>query len=312
VREAFVKLPETLAALRTSLLEQQIADALLEAEAKAQKTTVKKLSETEMKRRVANPAESQIKALYDANREAVGEKTLAQVRPQIIAFLRREPEQKALWDFVEILKHKHKVIIGKDVNALNLKPADILATVGGKQITAQNFEEKARQNLYETQIEIYDQASDVLEQTVYSALISAEAKRLGVQPEDFIVREITDKMKDYSQEERAQLESALQKRLFEKYKAKILLREPAPFAQKISVDDDPARGNPKAPVTVVMFTDFQCPACSATHPVLENVLTEYGDKVRFVVRDFPLTQIHANSFNAAQAAGAANAQGKFF
>ncbi len=104
----------------------------------------------------------------------------------------------------------------------------------------------------------------------------------------------------------------MQKRLFEKYNAKILLREPAPFVQKISVDDDPARGIPKAPVMVVMFTDFQCPACSATHPVLQNVLAEYGDKVRLVVRDFPLTQIHNNSLKAAQAAAAANAQGKFF
>ncbi len=312
VREGFVKLPETIAALRTTLLEQQIADALLETEAKAQKTTVKKLSETEIKRRVANPTEAQIKALYDANREALGEKTLAQVRPEIVAFLRREPEQKALHDYIEILKTKHKVITGKDVNAPNLKPANILETIGGKQITAQSFEEKARLNLYETQIEVYDQVSDALEQMIYSALISAEAKRLGIQPEDFIAREITGKMKDYSQEERAQLESALQKRLFEKYNAKILLREPAPFVQKISVDDDPTRGNPKAPVTVVMFTDFQCPACSATHPVLQSVLAAYGDKVRLVVRDFPLTQIHNNSFNAAQAAGAANAQGKFF
>ncbi len=61
-----------------------------------------------------------------------------------------------------------------------------------------------------------------------------------------------------------------------------------------------------------MFTDFQCPACSATHPVLQKVLAEYGAKIRFVVRDFPLTQLHSNAFIAAQAADAANAQGKFF
>jgi protein-disulfide isomerase len=61
-----------------------------------------------------------------------------------------------------------------------------------------------------------------------------------------------------------------------------------------------------------MFTDFQCSACSATHPLLKQVMAEYPGKVRFVVRDFPLESIHENAFNAARAANAANKQGKFF
>jgi protein-disulfide isomerase len=60
-----------------------------------------------------------------------------------------------------------------------------------------------------------------------------------------------------------------------------------------------------------MFTDFQCSACSKTHPILQELLRPYGNKVRFVVRDFPLP-MHPDSLNAAEAAGAANAQGKFF
>jgi len=61
-----------------------------------------------------------------------------------------------------------------------------------------------------------------------------------------------------------------------------------------------------------MFTDFQCPACSGTHPVLKQTLATYGDKIHFVVRDFPLENIHKNAFQAALAANAARAQGKFF
>ncbi|HEU0251576.1 MAG TPA: thioredoxin domain-containing protein, partial [Pyrinomonadaceae bacterium] len=64
-------------------------------------------------------------------------------------------------------------------------------------------------------------------------------------------------------------------------------------------------------VTVVEFTDFECPACAAMHPVLEDVLRSYGTKVRFVVRDFPLNQ-HEFARKAAEAANAAHAQGKFF
>jgi protein-disulfide isomerase len=90
-----------------------------------------------------------------------------------------------------------------------------------------------------------------------------------------------------------------------------LITEPPQPVQNISVDDDPARGSVNAPVTIVEFTDFQCPACAAMHPVLEEVLKSYGDKVRFVVRDFPLNQ-HENARKAAEAADAANEQGKFF
>ncbi|MGI8848923.1 MAG: DsbA family protein, partial [Pyrinomonadaceae bacterium] len=123
---------------------------------------------------------------------------------------------------------------------------------------------------------------------------------------------VTDKMREFSAEEREQLQTTFQKRLFQKYNAKILLKEQEPIAQNISTDDDPAQGKQNAPVTIVMFTDFQCPACAAVHPILKNILAQYGDKARLVVRDFPLTTIHENAFQAALAANAANAQGKFF
>jgi len=187
-----------------------------------------------------------------------------------------------------------------------------LATVAGKSISADAFETKNKITLNDFEADVYDAARDSLKQTVYSNLIVAEAKAQKVESNDFIAREITDKMRDYSEAEREKLESALRARLFQKYNAKFLIKEIPPVAQNISTDDDPSQGRADAPVTVVMFSDFQCPACSATHPVLKKVIAEYGDKVRFVVRDFPLVQIHENAFRAALAAGAANAQGKFF
>ena len=312
VREIYERLPQTVSNLRTELLGQQIADLLMETEAAARKTTVEKLIEAEMKGRIASPTEEQIKAVFDANRARIGDKPLAEVRPQIVSFLRGEAEQKALQSFISELQTKYKPVITKDVNAPGIKPVEILASVGTRQISVQSFEQKARQNLYEAQMGIYERTRDTLEQMMYSMLVGVEAQKLGVAPNDLIAREVTDKMREFSDDEREQLETALQKRLFQKYNAKILLKEPAPFVQSVSVDDDPARGSATAPVTIVMFTDFQCPACAATHPVLQKVAAEYGDKVRFVVRDFPLTQIHDNAFKAAQAANAARAQGKFF
>jgi protein-disulfide isomerase len=63
-------------------------------------------------------------------------------------------------------------------------------------------------------------------------------------------------------------------------------------------------------VRIVEFTDFQCSACGAMYPVVEEVLKSYGNRVYFEIRNFPLTSVHENAFAAAQAAAAANAQGK--
>lgn len=313
VAENYGKLPQIIRDLRTELLAQQIADKLLDAEAAARKTTIENLVATEVRAKIPAPTDAQIKAVYDANKAQIGDKTLAETRPQIIAFLQREPEQRALIEYIARLKPLHKTAILKDVNAPVLQPSDALATVDGKPITAKEFEEKAGQNLYEARMQIYEQTEGALKDAIFQTLLNLEAKNLGVPPESIIAREVTDKMKEFSDDERGKLQNDLEKRLYQKYSAKILLKEPAPFRQNIEIlPANPSRGGGGAPVTVVMFTDFQCPACSATHPVLEKVLAEYGDKIRFVVRDFPLTQIHKNAYNAALAAAAANAQGKFF
>src|SRR4029079_17720373 len=127
-----------------------------------------------------------------------------------------------------------------------------------------------------------------------------------------IAREVTDKMKDFTDEERFALMDDLSKRLYAKYQVKMVYTAPEPIIQNISVGTSPATGPANAPVTIVMFSDFQCSACGATHPVLKKAMANYPGKIRFVVRSFPLEAVHANAWRAALAAAAANAQGKFF
>lgn len=82
----------------------------------------------------------------------------------------------------------------------------------------------------------------------------------------------------------------------------------------VSVDDDPMLGNPKAKVTLVEFSDFQCPFCRAFWSgAFQQIKTEYIDtgKVRFVYRDFALS-FHAGAIPAAEGAQCANEQGKFW
>ena len=312
VREAFEGLPKLVGEKRKELLERQITEILLETEAATQKTTIPKLLENEISSKIPNPTDAQIQAVYDANRASIGDKTIKEIRPQIITFLRGELEQKAFADFVATLKTRHKVSIGKDINAPTLAASDVLATIGGKPLTVGAFETKNKLPLYEIKADVYDQTRDALEQFLFSTLLVAEAASLNVQTSDLIAREVTDKMRDFTDTEREQLQSDLQKRLFKKYNAKILLKDPPPIAQNISTEGSFSQGRTDAPVTVVMFSDFECSHCAATHPVLKRVLADYGDKIRFVVRNFPLESIHANAFRAALAANAAGAQGKFF
>jgi protein-disulfide isomerase len=173
-------------------------------------------------------------------------------------------------------------------------------------------------------------------------LLLDEARKRQIGPEEIIRTEVSDKVrtpteadvaKFYSdnkdritgdlnsvrnqvamylrEQDQRRLEFELSERLRKNANVRWLMSEPAQPVQNVSIDDDPARGGANAPVTIVEFTDFQCPACAAMHPVLEEVLKSYGDKVRFVVRDFPLNQ-HENAAKAAEAANAANEQGKFF
>jgi protein-disulfide isomerase len=297
---------------RQDELAAAINDALLGEEAKFRKLTVDKLIEAEISRKVPNPTDEQVKAVYDANREQLGSVTFAEARPRIILFLRADPEQKALSDFVEALKKKYKVIPGVNVNSANLKPTDVIFTVGTRKVLADWFDEKAKSDIYLDELQNYRGIVSGLEDAIYANLVLTEARSLKIEPEELIGREITDKMTVQTDAERTRLEYALRDRLTKKYNEKILLAEPEPPVQKISVDDDPSQGNPKAPVIIVMFSDFQCSVCSGVHPVVKEVMRQYGDKVRLVVRDFPLTTIHVNAEKAAEAAGAANAQGKFF
>jgi len=311
-QKLYADLPAAVATARKQLLAQMISDALFEMEAKVKNQTVEKML-GDVKAKVAAPTDAQIQAVYDANKSAIGDRILAEVRPQIVAFLRREPEQKALQNFAESLQLKFKTVIGKDVNSPNLKPAEILATIGGNQtITVQQFEAKNKLELYEFRADVYDRVKADLENAVYSDLLAAEAKSLNIAVSDLMARETTDKMREFSDEEQFQLQNALKNRLYAKYKVNFSLKEPPPIVQNISTDDDPAQGKLNAPVTIVMFSDFQCPACGAAHPILKKIAAEYAGKVRFVVRDFPLTSIHENAFPAALAANAAFKQGKFF
>ncbi len=342
VREEVESLGDKIADARRQILELQINTLLLDAEATRRKITPQQLYDLEVKRKLTDPTAAEIKKFIDDNRESIDQSNPETTKKDVTAFLLGERETRLSGELVARLRASFPVVKGADVNAANLAPATGLATVAGRTITAAMIDDRLRALVYKQRLNTYLLEKQALDQTINDLVLLAEANRRSVPPEEIVRTEISDKIRQpteaeiskfyadnkgtipapldsvrhqivsYLQEQQRQkLESELSEKLRKQATIKLLLSAPAPLVQSISVDDDPSRGDPNAPVTVVEFTDFQCPSCAAMQPVLDEVLQSYGNKVRFVIRDFPL-QAHANALKAAEAANAANAQGKFF
>lgn len=342
VREEVEGLNDRIAEARRQILELQVNTLLLEAEATRRKMTAQQLYDAEVKRKLTEPTAAEINKFIDENRDAINQSDPEAMKKDVAAYLLGAKETRLSGELVSRLRASMPVVKGADVNAATLPPATVLATVAGKTITAAMIDERLRSMVYKLRLNTYLLEKQALDQAIYNLLLLAEANRRNVAPEELVRSEISEKThlpseteisKFYAEnqsripggldsvrsqivsylqdQEQQKLESALAEKLRKQANIRILISEPATLVQSISVDDDPARGDANALVTIVEFTDFQCPSCAAMQPILDDVLKSYGNKVRFVVRDFPLLA-HANARKAAEAANAANAQGKFF
>jgi protein-disulfide isomerase len=342
LRQDLEAVEQKIAQARQSLLDLQINTILLQVEAKKRRIDTHRLYETEVSRRAGMPTPAQVQKFIDENRSQFQGMDPATVNQQVAAYLHDEAESKLADDLVKRLRQTIPVVMAADVNSPNLADDTVLATVGGQPLKAAALKERLKPIIYRIRLDAYMRAKQQADQIVDNTLLLEEAKRRQIGPEEIVRAEISDKVRPptdaevtkfytdnksrisgdlnsvrhqvamyLQQEEQRRLERELSDRLRKNADIRWLMTEPAQPVQNISVDDDPARGGANAPVTIVEFTDFQCPACAAMHPVLDEVLKTYGDKVRFVVRDFPLSQ-HEWALKAAEAANAANEQGKFF
>ncbi len=76
--------------------------------------------------------------------------------------------------------------------------------------------------------------------------------------------------------------------------------------------DDPAKGPADAPISIVEFGDFQCPFCLQAEPIIRALVARYPEAIRLQFRDYPVVEIHPEAVPAAEAAGCAEAQGKYW
>jgi protein-disulfide isomerase len=225
--------------------------------------------------------------------------------------------------------------------------SDVAARIGDRTITLSELDDRwrAEQPADHAQAvqKMYDGRKDALDAIVAEMLIEQAAAAGGVTPtkftDDEVARRVTSvtdgQVAAFFQENQSQMQgrgfdamaSTIRRYLEEQqrsvaYAALIdelrkagpqirLALEPPRYDVSVG-PDDAVLGNAKAAVTLVEFSDFQCPFCARVMPTLKRLHEAYGDRVRIVWKDFPLTSIHPQAFKAAEAGQCAREQGKFW
>ena len=328
---------------RQRAVDARVSSMLVAAEAKKRGLMLDEFLAREVTGKTPPPTDAEVRAVYDGNRAQFGNMDLEAARPTIVNYLRNERGEKAYGEMVNRLKMTNTVQKGADVNALNLAPGTVLASVNGQPLRIEAINERMKAYIYKMDRQIYEAQKQALDRQINDTLILAEANQKNIGPEVIIRTEITEKLRTpteaeiakfyeenksqingdlagtrgaiakYLEEQQQQkLEQELAARLRAAAKLQMFLKEPAAPVFNVAVGKGVARGDINSPVKIVEFTDFQCSACGGMYPVIEEVLKTYGNRVYFEVRNFPLSSIHENAFQAAQAAAAAHAQGKFW
>jgi protein-disulfide isomerase len=230
-------------------------------------------------------------------------------------------------------------------SATFIDPGTQVAVIDGQPVTYGDIEKeigsKVRQAEAEYLTKVYDLRREALEGLLSKRLVEAEAKKVNKTSDewfrDYLAGAPTPgdaELKAFYDQNQAQMGG----RGFEEMKPRIAgfmkqqgakeslgkfleaLKQThgvkvslaAPDLPRIEVDaKGPARGVPAAKVTIVAFSDFQCPYCSRVLPTLEKVMKEYDGKVKLVFRNFPL-DFHPMAAKAAEAGACAADQGKFW
>ena len=215
----------------------------------------------------------------------------------------------------------------------------VVATVGTHQITEKDLDAKIKPQLRTIESQIYDLKVQAIKSMADEYVVQQAAKKENLSASAYMKKHLpqkkiteTDAKLFYDQhkeiqarypkfdEIKARLTEALQSQHDEQETEALLnqLRKQQPVTVMLSAPrvevksaGHPEIGGKDAPVTIVEFSDFQCPFCGRVEPTLKQVRDKYGDKVRLVYLDFPLG-IHDHAIDAASAGRCAGEQGKFW
>ena len=222
-----------------------------------------------------------------------------------------------------------------------------VAKIGADAITGKELEEFAKGELKKLDAQFQEQTYQLkrqaLDTMIMKRLVDAKAKAAGKSPDDYVqgeimarigpvsdaevqqvydaakaqgrdlppIAQVKDTIVRYIQQQKGQAAAqAYYDKLKAEAKVEILLPPYRAPRQQVEAKG-PSRGPATAPVTIVEFSDFECPYCSRAEETVSEVMRVYGDKVRLVFRDLPLPH-HQNAPKAAEAAHCAGEQDKYW
>ena len=215
-----------------------------------------------------------------------------------------------------------------------------VAVAGKEKFYEQDFLPQLQSELYKLRMQEYQLKRKALEEAIGKKLLQAEAEKLGTTPEELLKKDVDSKVDPPSDQEveeefvrqmfqngggATQDKDKVREQLVQEFSqdardqyfetlrqqagVKILLVPP-----KIEVAPDPTRmrGNPDAKITIVEFSDFQCPYCLQAYTTVKDLLKKYDGKIKLSYRDLPLQETQGKIPGTGEAARCALEQGKFW
>ena len=219
----------------------------------------------------------------------------------------------------------------------------VAARIDDQVISMQELEQGLASQLAKIQEQRHQLMESKLEELIAGRLLAREAKRRGISVEELLKAEVVSKVPEATeadvtafitqnkgrlQAETAELRLKVREHLREQKvaqqrsayvaslersaKVERFLEEPEPHRVTVKVEGAFVKGPKDAPVTIVEFSDFQCPYCRTVVATVKDVMRQYSGRVKWVYRDFPIAGLHPQAPKAAEAARCAGEQGKFW
>ncbi len=217
------------------------------------------------------------------------------------------------------------------------KDSEVLAEVGGTTLTATDLQREEASKLLQARYEYFQAESKALEDLIDKTLLEQKAKEENLTVDQLMDREIKSQVKDPTEDQmkvyyeglettqpydavRGKILDKIRQIRTDKARAAFLksLREQAAVrialagpSADVDLKNATWSGSKNAPVQLVEFADYECPYCQRVAPDVKKIVDNFGPKVAFAYKDFPLP-MHPHAEKAAEAARCAGKQGKFW